>query len=448
MAYRRKTIVHEFKWIPTKKNTDYILKAFKYKYNLIQGPVRSSKDYTSVPPFVERIKISQESLFIVGAPKIDNAYKIVGQLIINYMGGLAIKEKVDEVDAITFPWKNGQKKVILFVNGYSKNSGELIQGLTIGGAYLTEANLLDKEFVAQVMNRMISSADPFLFMTINPKGPKHWFYTEYRNKWIEEAKTRKNWLNYQQFSMSDNPALTLQQIEDAKAGRDPNSTSYKRDILGLEVDPEGAIYTVSDYNILEQPIDYSKYLRYITIMDPGQSLSATIFLLAAVIFNQTEGRLELHILREYHHINNKVNDIQKKNDLIYIDDYISFIKESITLFNGKHPEQIFYDGTDTTKRDLWNAMKKNRIAQSVPSYVMKDKEEERISLGQSWLYSGKLRVHISCKHTIEDFKNIVADPKAADKGEIRRLDSFNEEGHFDCLDGVDYSMSYYKNLIK
>ena len=51
---------------------------------------------------------------------------------------------------------------------------------------------------------------------------------------------------------------------------------------------------------------------------------------------------ELHILKEYHHLNDKLNDLQKKSPLNYISDYINFIKEAIELFNGINILRKYY----------------------------------------------------------------------------------------------------------
>jgi hypothetical protein len=84
--------------------------------------------------------------------------------------------------------------------------------------------------------------------------------------------------------MSDNPIMTEEMIKAASMGMDPESVSYKRDILGLRVDPEGALYLIRDYNILNT-IDFSNYKRYALVIDIGESSSSTTFLMASPYFN-------------------------------------------------------------------------------------------------------------------------------------------------------------------
>lgn len=158
----------------------WINKAMTYRLNVLEGQVRSGKDMTAAIAFVERVKISEDSIFLIGAVSSDKAMRIVGQYILDYCGGLAVKTKYNSAEAIRFIYKS-KINYIVFAGGYNKNSSEFIQGDTYGGIYLTEINLLDKNFISVAMDRVISSADPFIFASLNPRGPKHWFYTDYLN---------------------------------------------------------------------------------------------------------------------------------------------------------------------------------------------------------------------------------------------------------------------------
>ena len=45
--------------------------------------------------------------------------------------------------------------------------------------------------------------------------------------------------------------MTPEKIAAVTAGRDPTSVGYKRDILGLRVDPEGSLFYVDDKNLID-----------------------------------------------------------------------------------------------------------------------------------------------------------------------------------------------------
>jgi PBSX family phage terminase large subunit len=336
---------------------------------------------TAAVAFVERIKVSKGSLFLIGAVSSDKAQRIVGQYIIDYCAGTATKTKYNDASAIQFVYK-GKVNYIVFAGGYNKNSQDFIQGDSYDGCYLTEINLLDKDFIAQAMDRVIASNDPFIFASFNPKGPRHWFYTEYLDIWESENDKFTNWLNYIHLTMSDNPAMTVDAIERAKAGKDPDSVFYKRNILGLRVDPEGNLYKVTSQNKLDT-VSFDNYNRYVTVVDLGESSSSTTFLMGTPYFDKEKNQWQLHIIREWNHINNEVNEFQKKSPLQYIDDYVIFIKECIELMNGRHPDNVLFDGTDQFFRDLQSALREAELGQHTPKRVTKDKEEDRIYKGQS-----------------------------------------------------------------
>lgn len=223
-----------FKYIGTPKATEWIKKSFEYRFNIISGAIRSSKDYNATIAFVECIKDIDYDLFLVGAVNVKNAMAIIGRYILSYMGGMAVKTTYMEAPAIVFEY-NGFTKTIMFAGGAKKGSDEAIQGLTLGAVYFTEINLLNEDFINQAIKRTASFENARIFGTYNPKGTRHWFKLNLFNIWekyqIENPDVK--WLNFNNFQLEDNPIMTPQMIENTKASYDPTSASYRRDILGL-----------------------------------------------------------------------------------------------------------------------------------------------------------------------------------------------------------------------
>lgn len=439
--------INNFKYIGTPKASKWIKKTLTHRFNMIMGPVRSSKDYNATIAFVEQVKRADYDLFMIGAVDVKNSVRIIGRYIFDYLGGLAKRTNYMEAPAIQFPY-NGMMKTIIFAGGKNNGSDAGIQGLTLHSIYLTEINLLNPDFISQAIKRTSSFKDAKIYGTMNPKGLKHFFRTQFLDIWesYHKANPEKNWLNFERFTLFDNPVLDDDMIEMIKASYDPNSVSYKRDIEGLETDPEGALYTVREYNILET-VNFKDYNRYIVLMDIGESSSATAFSLIAPYKNNEINQWELHIIKEYHHLNNSVNDLQKKSPLDYVADYVKFVKECIELL-GKHPEKILFDGTDQLFRDLQKELRENKLGQHIPKRVTKDEEEARIYRQQSLLYQGKLKFYKECKKTIEDFRNSVYDERVYERtGKIKRKEEFNQLGHNDTVDNVDYGSTYYKTLV-
>ena len=162
------------------------------------------------------------------------------------------------------------------------------------------------------------------------------------------------------------------------------------------------IYTIKDINILND-FDKSNYKRYVTVCDIGESSSSTVFLLGSPYFNREVNQWELHILKSYWHLNNAVNEIQKKSQIDYIKDYVKFIQEAVDIFKV-HPEKILFDGTDAFFRDLQRELRMNQLGQHTPKRVSKEEIKDRIYKGQTWLHLGKLRFHKSCEKSYTRFQ--------------------------------------------
>lgn len=73
--------------------------------------------------------------------------------------------------------KTGEK-VILISGGGKSGDEKLIKGNTYGTALITEINECHPDFIKEVFDRTMSSADRKMFGDWNPKLPSHWFYRD------------------------------------------------------------------------------------------------------------------------------------------------------------------------------------------------------------------------------------------------------------------------------
>lgn len=432
--------VNNFNFISTPKISQYILDCDDYVYNILVGSVRSGKDYATTIAFTLNVIKSDYDLHMVAAVDVKNAMRIVGRYILDFMGGIAKQVKYQEAPAIRIS-TNGIVKHIIFVGGKNVGSDSAVRGLTLASVYFTEINLLNMDFIDQAVKRTLTFKDGRrIYGTLNPRGIRDPFILRFINTWQKEQDEYPNRkiMNYKTFTLIDNPIFTEEDIRQIKAGYDPESVAYKRDILGMFADPTDSLYRVKDYNILTpSSINIKDYGEYYTVADFGETNSATVFLLGAFYWNNVDKQRELHILKEYHHINKLLPENQKLSLNEYIDAYVEFIKESI-VYMKKLPARILYDGGDETYRNIRRTLLKNSI-QLTPKYVLKPPDEERIKTGQSWLYLGKLRFASNCQQAIGNFRDATHDNKHYERtGEIRTLEVFNDLGHLDALDGVNY----------
>lgn len=449
--FAKRVQFNKFEYKPTAKTLKWITKALKYKFNIAEGTIRSGKDTMGSVAFIERIITSDEPVFLVGAISVDRAMSIVGRYINDYFNteyhkvGCIYKTKYNNSVALAVEYK-GETKYIIFAGGYNKNSQEFIQGLSLGGVYLTEINLLDKDFISQCQKRIAAAKDGFIIGTLNPKGPSHWFYEECLKIWYEEQKDNPEdlWLNFNRFELADNPIMTDIMIRDAKRGYDPNSVLYKRDILGQRVDAEGLVYKLYDYNFIEdfKPTDY---ISYKISVDPGETVSATSISLGAL----SRGFKSVDILKEYYHRNaDGENRFKQKTNTEYAKDVAEFVLESIQLMD-KLPECVILDNGAAFYKDVRAEFAKHHLLRNINiKYPQKIDIEERIRRSSSLIYKGRVRFKNSCKETIKSFKSVTYDEKKLLQGKSVYLDKPEEGTRVDPVDSVCYILSSYDNDLE
>lgn len=388
---------------------------------------------------------------MVGAVSVDKGMRIVGKYVLDYFNteygrvGEAYKTIYNNADCIEINYK-GITKRIVFAGGYNRNSQDFIQGDSYSGVYLTEINLLNKDFISQSLKRTAAAKDGFLIGTLNPKGVNHWFYKEFLEIWANEQRDLPNklWLNFNKFTMFDNPIMTPEMIEDAMRGYDKESILYKRDILGLRVDANGLIYKIFPHTIIED-LDLSKYSQYICVADFGETISATYFGCFALFKNKTQW--ELHLVKEFHHIN-KANDTNFKYMENYAEDFTKFISDSINSFNGKFPSAVLYDGTTEMFYRLTTSLRNHHLGNITPKFVVKDDINDRIQMGQNALYLGKFKFYKECQHLHNDISIATYDEKKYDTtGKFDRLKDYTLEGHLDAIDSMEYALTWEKKIL-
>lgn len=291
-----------------------------------------------------------------------------------------------------------------------------------------------------MQQRITAVEDAHIIVTQNPNFPNHNIYKFLKN--LQD----KNLVNYSHWILDDNIGLTPQKIQEVKDRYDPDSIYYKRYIMGERVNPDGAIYTIRDYNIIDT-FDPSQYLDYIIVCDQGESISASSFVLAAIKYDDTKHQFTLDILKNYYYKNDKKSNAQVKmfkdtaNDLSY------FVKESIDLM-GKYPSVVYIDQSPEFYRNVELSFRENDIPTNLIKYVIKDDIEQRIKSGLNLLYRKRLRFYKECKEIIKDFKEAVYDTDKIQKtGKFTRSKEYNELGHLDGIDSVEYAFTHYKQKL-
>ena len=419
--------------------------------NILEGAIRVGKDFMATRAFIERIRSFQgdADMFMVSAVSIKQTYRTVGQYILDYCGHDAQsgRDPISNAPCVRLKTPNGTKTII-FTGGEKEGSDTDIQGLTLGGVYFVEINLLHPDFIDQAIKRTGADGDrAFIFGTLNPKSARHIFYTKYLNVW--EAEPSKGYLNYMHCALEDSPALSPDDIEFLKKGKDPNSVEYKRDILGLRHDAEGKVFKIYDYTIIDK-WDPADYVQYITVADPGVTKSSTVFILAALNLKTKS----MDILKEYTW-KNQQGTIAQKHSIDLVKEFMKFNKECFNMM-GKWPMCTIVDsylGADWLDYCIIES-RKDALPLNIKMPIRsdgkqgKDEDSVRISRGNALLYNNQLHFDRDCIHCIHDIEDAEYDAKALEKGEDKISEVFDGSGHSDALDCIMYACAYFKNYLE
>ena len=159
--------------------------------------------------------------------------------------------------------------------GHSKiNDLGRIRGMTAYGAYINEATMARQEVFDEIKSRCSGSGARMLIDT-NPDNPEHWLKKDYIDK--ADGKTIKQ----VQYKLDDNTFLSERYRQNMKETT-PSGMFYDRNINGLWVMGEGAVYKDFDINIhyiSREELKKVNFVRFIAGVDWGYEHFGAIVLL-------------------------------------------------------------------------------------------------------------------------------------------------------------------------
>ena len=208
--------------------------------------------------------------------------------------------------------KGGKNNEFYFFGGKDESSQDLIQGITLAGAFFDEVALMPQSFVNQATARCSVTGSKFWF-NCNPGNPQHWFYLE----WVRKCRSRK--MMYLHFTMDDN--LSLAEDIKARYRSQYSGVFYQRYILGLWTVADGLIYDMMDttantYRPQDAPVGF-KSLSTRTITCDYGTTNPTVYL---DVYDDGE---KVRVHREYRWDSRKEH--RQKTDEEYVDDFMEFM---------------------------------------------------------------------------------------------------------------------------
>ena len=325
--------------------------------------------------------------------------KTIGSLRRNCIGtmkrqlkarGYAVEEK--RFDNLIIVSKGDVANEFYLFGGKDEASQDIVQGITLAGAFFDEVALMPESFVNQATARCSVDGSKWWF-NCNPRGPQHWFY----QKWIRKAKKRR--LVYLHFTMDDN--LTLTQRIRKRYMSQYVGVFFSRYIKGLWVMAEGLIYDMFNekVHVLEKPPDTEG--DYYISADYGIQ-NATVFLL----WRKVKQKRRWCALREYYYSGRDKG--KQKTVAELVDGMESILPEE----DGKiiKPRLVIIDPSATAlKVEL---RKRGYKVKAADNDVLDGIADVGSALQDMLIVFCKC-----CTNTVAEFGTYIWDHKAADRGE-------------------------------
>ena len=231
-----------------------------YKALICDGAVRSGKTICMITSFILwAMRQFNGGTFGICGKSVGSAERNI-IMPLQSVADITHYFKVTYTRSIHLLTVEGMGKVNYFYifGGKDESSYMLIQGITLSGIFLDEVALMPRSFVEQAITRTLSVEDSRYWFNCNPDSSEHWFYKE----WVQKAEER-NALHLH-FLMSDNPALSQKQLDEAE--RQFSGVFHDRYIKGLWVLAEGLVYPMFDKkrHVLEDYTPSSDAFYYIS----------------------------------------------------------------------------------------------------------------------------------------------------------------------------------------
>lgn len=433
------------------KQVEYFKRTQYCWLNVAEGGKRAGKNILNILAFADNLETHPDKIHLAfGVTKATAKMNIMdsnGFGLEHYFKGRCKTGTYNGVDCLYITTKVGVK-VVLYVGGKDSDDYRTIKGFSLGSVYGTEANECHKTFVMEAMDRTLASKDRKIFFDLNPKPPRHWFYSEFLDFQDELAKQGNNpRYNYAHFTIWNNLSITNEQLTEALTKYDKTSLWYQADILGKRTAATGRIYTgwsnncIIDQNRVsnQNRADYLS-LRYFSLGVDIGGTDATVCTLTGYTFNYKDTVL----LDGYYHKQGKTEGYDHST---YSQEICDKIEEWIQQYPKVIGAPIFCESADKLFRQaLKNELNKRGLTrmQIIPSYK-KDGIVDRIRLGNILINQGRFFVMKHLKPWIEAYENAMWSDEDYEKGDWVRVD----DGSYpvDCLDSAEYSIQPYKEAL-
>ena len=418
----------------TQNQVDYLRRTMTSWYNVAEGGKRGGKNVLQVLAFCMALQNHPNKLHLIaGVSQTTAKLNIVdcdGFGLMNFFDGKCRQGKYNDRSALFVRTKTGEK--IILVSGGAKDGDEkYIKGNTYGMAYVTEANECHPNFIQEVFDRTLSSADRKIFHDLNPKVESHWYYTDVLDFHQEKQRRDRNYgYNYGHFTIADNLSIDDEKLRNTLKTYQKGTVWYERDILGRRKTAQGIIFPNFASDQTPYIIKADKLPKRFRSVECGFDIGGNGSAYAMTCTGQG-----------YDGIQYKLKAEKRQADKMSMDDVEGFVTEfcdyvekkydvSIEVINCDHIDVIINTINDNTK---YRAGK-----------CYKPPLQDRVFLYSKLFKTQKVKfVEGECEDLIDELCELVFDPKSE---EAVYLDDSSYQ--IDTWDSNIYSESGYWHYIE
>lgn len=426
------------------KHVTYMRNATKSMYNVAEGAVRAGKTVDNVLAFALLVETSKDKYHLASGSTVGNAKLNIGSCnglgLENIFRGRCRWGKHLSNEALFVKTAVGER-IIIFSGGGKADSFKSIRGNSYGYWIATEIDQHHKTFIEEARFRQLMASDIKLFWDLNPRNPRHWIYTDYIDRWKEQAETEGlvGGYNYAHFTIFDNASLTEERKKQIISGYPKGTLSYRRGIMGERAIAEGLIYSQFANNTDKYYISYeeAKGLRYQYLnigVDIGGNKSKHTFVLTGINYN--EGKARLITLKS------KKLETNLDPDQLAME-YVKFAKECLKDF--KEIDRTYFENAEQVlKRGFKTKSEQEELYISIVNCIKKE-INERISATNILIAQNRFYYTEEAEEVKEALCEATWCPKSAEKGLDVRLDDGTTD--IDTLDAFEYSFERYINTL-
>lgn len=375
------------------------------RVNIARGPVRAGKNYAENIRVKTYLKTepynNTSSRFLFAGPSKDAVLRNFLDDLFAIAGKEHYRYSESSGKGVIF----GRK---FFVAGFGDEAAfKKIQGGTFGGALITEAQLAPENFIDTTLARC-SIDGACIFMDCNAAGPQHFLYKRFLDN---QDAIASGTISVFRFNFEDSNRSLSQAYRDyLKELYVPGSLIYQRMIEDKWVAADGIIYTAyNEDRHLILPKDIPVKGTVSVPFDYGAS--------SPCVFGELLKNCNVYyIVSEKRH--HGAVDGQKTNA-----EYISDLKEYISGFRIK-PSRIILDPAPISS--AFNEEIRRNFP-GIPKTLADTDVLDGIALVNNLLYTDRLKIATTAKHTREGFGVYVWDRNAANRGEDKPLKKDDHE---------------------